>query len=135
MHIFSSRQLPRAADALTNTPFLDADGVNTLNLSNDCDLSEMDLEGIERIELNFPKFTDGRAYSQAVLLRRRKGFKADIRARGDVLVDQVLHMQRTGFTSVVLREDQSEQVAQSTLTRFTSFYQGDALHTQPHFSR
>jgi len=135
MHIFSSRQLPRATDALTNTPFLDADGVNTLNLSNDCDLSEMDLEGIERIELNFPKFTDGRAYSQAVLLRRRNGFKADIRARGDVLVDQVLHMQRTGFTSVVLREDQSEQVAQSTLKRFTSFYQGDALHTQPHFSR
>ena len=135
MHILSSRQLPRAADALTNTPFLDADGVNTLNLSNDCDLSEMDLEGIERIELNFPKFTDGRAYSQAVLLRRRRGLKADIRARGDVLVDQVLHMQRTGFTSVVLREDQSEQVAKSTLKRFTSFYQGDALHSQPHFSR
>jgi uncharacterized protein (DUF934 family) len=52
-----------------------------------------------------------------------------------VLVDQVLHMQRTGFTSVVLREDQSEQVAKSTLKRFTSFYQGDALHSQPHFSR
>ena len=135
MHILSSRQLPRAADALTNTPFLDADGVNTLNLSNDCDLSEMDLEGIERIELNFPKFTDGRAYSQAVLLRRRRGFKADIRALGDVLVDQVLQMQRTGFTSAVLREDQSVEVARNTLKRFRSFYQGDALQAQPHFSR
>jgi uncharacterized protein (DUF934 family) len=119
----------------SNSPFVGADGLQTLNLSNDIDVIEVDLQGIERIELNFPKFTDGRAFTQAVMLRRRKDFKADIRALGDVLVDQVLQMQRTGFTSAVLREDQSVEVARNTLKRFRSFYQGDALQAQPHFSR
>jgi uncharacterized protein (DUF934 family) len=41
------------------------------------------------VELHFPKFTDGRAYSQAFLLRRRLGFSGEIRAIGDVLVDQL----------------------------------------------
>ena len=58
---------------------------------------------MERIELHFPKFTDGRAFSQAFLLRRRLGFKGDIRATGDVLIDQLVQMQRTGFSSAVLQ--------------------------------
>ena len=64
----------------------------------------MSLDGVERIDLHFPKFTDGRAFSQAFLLRRRLGFQGDIRATGDVLIDQLVQMQRTGFSSAVLRE-------------------------------
>ena len=93
------------------------------------------LAGVERIELQFPKFTDGRAYSQAVMLRRRCGFLGDIRATGEVLIDQVVQMQRTGFTSAVLREDQNVQHAQKLLTQFAGFYQGDALESAPLFSR
>ena len=69
------------------------DGANTRALANDVDVQTLDLEGLERIDLNFPKFTDGRAFSQAFVLRRR-GFTGDIRAHGDVLIDQLLQMQQ-----------------------------------------
>lgn len=108
---------------------------NVLQLPNDADplAIEVNLQDIERIDLHFPKFTDGRAYSQAFLLRRRLGFKGDIRATGDVLIDQLVQMERTGFSSAVLREGVDVSDAQRQFDRFASFYQGDAVHTAPHF--
>ena len=106
-----------------------------LRLTNDVDPATCSLQGVTRIELHFPKFADGRAYSQAVLLRRRHGFQGDIRATGDVLIDQVQQMSRTGFTSAVLRADQSLDKAQAQLKRFADFYQGDAQRPQPRFAR
>jgi uncharacterized protein (DUF934 family) len=99
----------------------------SLNISNDSDLSALsqEISNAEQIQLHFPSFHDGRAFSQAVQLRKRLGFKGDIRATGDVLVDQVVQMQRSGFSSAVLREDQSIEHAQKLLTHFTDFYQGD----------
>ncbi len=111
-----------------------ATSINVLQLANDIDPRTLNLEGVERIELQFPKFTDGRAYSQAYLLRRRLGFAGDLRATGDVLVDEVLQMQRSGFSSAVLRADQNLSHAQAQLTRFASFYQGDAAQPQPLFA-
>ncbi len=58
-----------------------------------------DLQHLKMIVLNFPKFTDGRAYSTAQLLRGRLGFKGELRAVGDVLFDQLQLMQRCGFTA------------------------------------
>jgi len=55
-----------------------------LQLTNDVDPSTLTLDGVDRIDLQFPKFTDGRAYSQAFLLRRRLGFQGELRATGDV---------------------------------------------------
>lgn len=106
-----------------------------LQLANDADpmAIEVCLGDIERIDLNFPKFTDGRAYSQAFLLRRRLGFKGDIRATGDVLIDQLVQMERTGFSSAVLKEGVDASDAQRQFDRFASFYQGDAVQTAPHF--
>jgi uncharacterized protein (DUF934 family) len=106
---------------------------NILELANDADPCAVSLAGIRRIDLHFPKFTDGRAYSQAFLLRRRLGFKGEIRATGDVLVDQLQQMRRSGFSAAVLRADQDLAVAQRELKRFTAFYQGDAVHPQPRF--
>lgn len=111
-----------------------ARGINVLKVLNDVDPRSLTLDGIERIDLDFPKFTDGRAYSQAYLLRRRMGFRGDLRATGDVLVDEVLQMQRSGFTSAVLRADQNLAHAQAQLKRFASFYQGDAVQPQPLFA-
>jgi uncharacterized protein (DUF934 family) len=105
-----------------------------LRLDNDADPLAVPLHGVERIELQFPKFTDGRAFSQAFLLRRRRGFKGDIRATGDVLVDQLLQMQRSGFSSAVLRPDQDARHAQRQLERYGAFYQGDAVVTGPRFA-
>ena len=106
---------------------------STLALANDTDPRSLSLTGVERIDLHFPKFTDGRAYSQAFLLRRRLGFTGEIRATGDVLIDQLVQMQRTGFDSAVLRADQNPEFAQRQFDRYSAFYQGDAVKVQPHF--
>lgn len=104
-----------------------------LRLGNDADPLAVALEGVGRIELEFPKFTDGRAYSQAYLLRRRRGFRGDIRATGDVLVDQVVLMQRTGFSSAVLKDGKDPADIPRQFERFGRYYQGD-VHAKPHFA-
>ena len=107
-------------------------------LTNDFDPREQALAGITRIDLHFPKFTDGRAFSQAFLLSRRLGFKGEIRATGDVLVDQLAQMKRSGFTSAVLRADQPLDVALRVLANYPGYdvgaYQGDAVQASPHFA-
>ena len=114
-----------------------ATGQNVIELANDADPLQLALAGVDRIDLNFPKFSDGRAFSQAFLLRRRLGFKGQIRATGDVLVDQLAQMERSGFDVAVLRADQDIAVAQRLLVDYPGYkvgrYQGDAMHTQPHF--
>ena len=109
--------------------------VNVLVVANDADIAELSLEGVDRIELNFPKFTDGRAYSQAYLLRRRRKFGGDIRATGDVLIDQLVQMQRTGFSSAVLKDGKDAAEAQRQFDRFPEFYQADVVVQQPLFAR
>ena len=110
------------------------DNAKVLALANDADVNAVDLAGVERIELDFPKFTDGRAYSQARLLRRR-GFTGDLRATGDVLIDQLVHMHRQGFTSALLKEGKDPADAQRQFARFAHFYQGDFRVRQPLFAR
>ena len=110
-----------------------------LQSANDADVlalaAEGALQGVTCIELNFPKFTDGRAYSQAVLLRRRLGFTGELRATGDVLIDQLLLMQRSGFTSAVLAAGVNAEAAPRQFVVFDEFYQGDAQQPRPHFAR
>jgi uncharacterized protein (DUF934 family) len=124
-------QLLAAADTLPAAP----DDSTVLNLPNDTDPRTVALDGVARVDLQFPKFTDGRAFSQAFLLRRRLGFAGEIRATGDVLVDQVAQMQRSGFDSAVLRADQDPAVARRQIDRFERHYQGDAVAAAPHFAR
>ena len=107
--------------------------LNVLELTNDADPRQVSLVGIDRVDLQFPKFSDGRAFSQAFVLRRRLGFQGEIHATGDVLVDQLVQMQRTGFSSAVLRADQDIADAQRQFDRYTQFYQGDAVSTAPLF--
>jgi uncharacterized protein (DUF934 family) len=105
-------------------------GLNVLKISNDSDVAShgQELSSAEVVELHFPAFSDGRAFSQAVQLRKRLGFKGDIRATGDVLIDQLVQMQRSGFTSAVLREDQSAEHAAKLLSHYKDFYQGDVAN-------
>ena len=106
-----------------------------LVLANDADPREADLSSIDVVELQFPKFVDGRAFSQAFLLRRRLGFAGQIRATGEVLIDQLVQMARSGFTQAVLRADQDLAHGQRLLTHYAAFYQGDAVKTAPRFVR
>ena len=111
-----------------------ADEAGTLTLANDADPREAALDGIHTVVLQFPAFTDGRAFSQAFLLRRRLGFTGQIRAVGDVLIDQRAQMQRTGFTQAVLRADQSIEHGRKLLTHYGAYYQGDAVDVKPHLA-
>lgn len=103
--------------------------LDSKSFRNDENPLEADLDGITRVDLHFPKFSDGRAFTQAVMLRKRAGYTGEIRATGDVLVDQLQQMKRTGFDAAVLREDQDIEVAQRQLNRFDGFYQTDAINT------
>ena len=113
--------------------------MRALRIANDADLAALAadgaLQGVERIELEFPKFTDGRAFSQAVALRRRHGFTGDVRATGDVLIDQLVQMARSGFSSAVLAEGVDAAAAERQFQRYAAFYQGDALQPLPRFAR
>ena len=113
------------------SPAESAHGV--LVLANDVNALEINLDGITQIDLHFPAFTDGRAFTQAYWLRRRLKFAGDIRATGDVLIDQLVQMQRTGFSSAVLREGVDQADAQRQFERFGGYYQADAVNHQPHF--
>ena len=110
-------------------------GQNVMKLANTEAPHLVDLGGVDRVDLEFPKFTDGRAFSQAFLLRRRLGFAGEIRATGDVLIDQLVQMQRSGFDSAVLREDVDAAHAQRQFDRYSAFYQGDAVTAEPLFAR
>lgn len=104
-----------------------------LKLANDADPLEPPLDGVDRIELHFPAFTDGRAFSQAWLLRRRRGYTGDIRATGEVLVDQLQQLARCGFSSAVLAPGQALDVGRRQLARYAGFYQGDIAQPLPRF--
>jgi uncharacterized protein (DUF934 family) len=73
--------------------------------------------------LHFPKWTDGRAYSQAVLLRGRLRYVGDIVASGDVMADMLPLLRRCGFDAVQMRADQRLESAQRALGYFDTHYQ------------
>lgn len=108
-------------------------------LPNDADIEvlEQDIAKLDLVVLQFPKWTDGRAYSQARILRARYRFGGEVRASGDVLVDMMPLLARTGFDAVVLRGDQDRATAERQLGFFAArgHYQGDVQQHQPIFGR
>lgn len=118
-------------------PSWPSDLTTGLRLPNTANVAELaaDLPRLALIVLHFPASTDGRAYSQARLLRQRHRYAGELRACGEVLVDMVPLLQRTGFSSVQLRADQQLASAQRALRFFSAHYQGDAVQVQPLFNR
>lgn len=109
-----------------------------IEFPNDADITQLvpDLDRIALVVLDFPKWTDGRAYSQAHLLRARFKFQGAIRAGGQVLVDMAQLLQRSGFDEALLRGDQSVEAAKRALAFFAEgYYQGDVHETRPVFAR
>ena len=75
------------------------------------------------VVLQFPKWTDGRAYSQAVLLRGRLAYAGTVAASGQVLADMLPLLRRCGFDAVQLRADQQQDHARRALGYFDTHYQ------------
>ncbi|NQY98225.1 MAG: DUF934 domain-containing protein [Henriciella sp.] len=92
------------------------------------------LDRIALIEIDFPKYVDGRGYSQAQLLRRRLGYAGELRAVGHVLRDQILYMNRSGFDAYqTVRADLANVL--KALEEYSAFYQPAADGHQSVFSR
>ncbi|MFZ5608565.1 MAG: DUF934 domain-containing protein [Pseudomonadota bacterium] len=81
------------------------------------------LDRLAMVALDFPSFADGRAYSNARVLRDHLGFLGEIRAVGDVLADQLGFMARCGFSSAALAPHVDEAVAARALARYSVAYQ------------
>jgi len=103
-------------------------------LANTIDVETLadDLPRWSLVALQFPKWTDGRAYSQ---LRSRMRYGGEVRATGEVLVDMLPLLQRNGFDAALLRADQNLDAARRALRFFAGHYQGDALRARPLFNR
>jgi uncharacterized protein (DUF934 family) len=100
-------------------------GVRIPNTERVDDLAA-ELAGLPLIEVEIPKFADGRAYSQARVLRERYGYKGEIRAVGDVLRDQISMMARCGINAFAPRADQNLQDCLSAFRDFDLAYQRGA---------
>ena len=102
-------------------------------LNGDDNLEDLSasLEQFELIALEFPKFTDGRGYSHARLLRDRFAYRGELRAVGDVLRDQLFFMQRCGIDSFQVREDKDLEDALKGLSDFSVKYQTAADGVPP----
>ena len=94
-------------------------GVRLPNTANVADLAA-DLPALALVALEFPKFADGRAHSQARLLRERYGYRGELRAVGDVLRDQLFFMARNGFDAFELRADRRLEDALEAFDEFSA---------------
>lgn len=98
---------------------------------------EGDLPRLRVVALDFPKFTDGRSYSAARILRQRFRFDGEIRATGEVLRDQYLFMQRAGFDAYEVRDGAETRDWLTAVAEFSYAYQpaadgSRAVWTQRH---
>ena len=92
------------------------------------------LDRLGLIEVSFPKYTDGRGYSQAQLLRRRLGYSGELRAVGHVLTDQILYMNRSGFDAYSTTRANLSSVMKA-LKEYSAFYQPAADGNRSVFAR
>jgi uncharacterized protein (DUF934 family) len=81
------------------------------------------LDRLAAVALVFPSFRDGRAYSQARLLRERHGYDGELRATGQVLRDQFVFMSRAGFDAFEVKKDADADAFAETMKRYSVFYQ------------
>jgi uncharacterized protein (DUF934 family) len=92
------------------------------------------LDRLAVVALVFPSFRDGRAYSQARLLRERHLYRGELRATGQVLRDQFVFMLRAGFDAFEVKKDSDAEAFAATAKRYSVFYQptGDGRITALH---
>ena len=93
------------------------------------------LAGATRVEVNFPKFGDGRGFSIGRLLRERYGYKGELRAVGHITRDHLFFMESTGFDAFELREGEDPREALAGFDDFSESYQASPLRPQPLFRR
>lgn len=94
-----------------------------------------DLERLALIAIEFPRFTDGRGYSVARMLRQRHGYRGELRAVGWILRDQLLYLERCGFTAFELKPGKPLESGLEAFTEFSVTYQAAADDPRPLYRR
>lgn len=122
-HIHSDGEEP----AVTLDAFLEQSNATAVRLESDEDARALipHLDRLALIEVAFPKFRDGRGYSSARILREA-GYTGELRAQGDVLVDQIAYLKRCGFDSFAPEKSLNPADVEAALTRWPEHYQGAA---------
>src|SRR6266705_3017584 len=132
VHVADGAELPGdgailipAARLLENAEVLSMRAGNTgVIWPNNRDLDDLVpyLDRLAVVALVFPSFRDGRAYSQARLLRERYGFEGELRATGQVLRDQFVFMLRAGFDTFEVKKAADAEAFAATVKRYSVFY-------------
>ncbi|GAA4340413.1 hypothetical protein GCM10023144_40070 [Pigmentiphaga soli] len=84
---------------------------------------KFDVDGVALIAVDFPVYTDGRGYSIAQVLRTRLGWRGELRAVGDVMIDTIHYQARCGFDSFLLKPGHDPQLGLQAFQLFTAHYQ------------
>jgi uncharacterized protein (DUF934 family) len=117
--------VPAARFLADHGEYIGRDGAVGVVWPNDKNIAELapHLDKVALIALVFPAYKDGRAYSQARLLRERYGYRGELRATGQVLRDQFLFLQRAGFDSFEVTKASDAAAFAETVQRYSVFYQ------------
>ena len=94
-----------------------------------------ELAGVTRVEVNFPKFGDGRGFSIGRLLRERYGYKGELRAVGQITRDHLFFLESCGFDAFELREGEDAAEALAAFDDFSESYQATVTRPTPLFRR
>ena len=94
-----------------------------------------ELDRATRVEVNFPKFGDGRGFSIARLLRERYGYKGELRAVGQVARDHLYYMEQCGFDAYLLRDGEDVAEALAAFDDYSEAYQSTVAQPIPLFRR
>lgn len=115
---------PAQEPAVTLESFSDQSNATAVRIEPGEDARELLpwLDRIALVEVNFPAYTDGRGYSAARILREA-GYAGELRAVGDVLIDQIAYMRRCGFDSFRPDHPLNDTDAEAALGRFENIYQ------------
>ncbi|OYU02879.1 MAG: oxidoreductase [Sphingomonadaceae bacterium PASS1] len=110
--------------SVTLDAFLDQSNATAVRLEPDDDARALIpfLDRLTLIEVAFPKYRDGRGYSSARILREA-GYTGELRAQGDVLVDQIAFMRRCGFDSFAPEASLNPEAVARALSTYDQFYQ------------
>ena len=120
---------------VTDSPLSSSDKVVRLEPTDDPAKFASELGGAARVEVNFPKFGDGRGYSIGRLLRERYGYRGEMRAVGHITRDLLFYLESCGFDAFELRPGEDPQEALAGFEDFSEAYAASVARPQPLFRR
>jgi len=120
---------------VTDSPLSSSDKVLRLEPTDDPAAFAEQLGRAARVEVNFPKFGDGRGYSIGRLVRERYGYRGELRAVGHITRDLLFYLESCGFDAFELRPGEDPQEALAAFEDFSEAYQASVARPQPLFRR